>query len=474
MNRFQKGLLAGTSLLLLTFGQQAEAKVQPATIFASDMVLQQQQASLPLWGTATPNKQVSISTSWNKQIYTTRADQQGRWKTTITTPKAGGGPCTITLNDGEPTVLKNILIGEVWICSGQSNMEMPMKGFYGQPLEERTNMDIMCSTNPALRLFNVERCSVVEPQTDVKGQWMLATPASVRDFSAVAYYFGSQLQQTLGIPVGLVSTYWGGSSVEAWMSREMLAQYPEIQLPKVPKDIKVQNRTPSTLYNGMMHPIKELGMRGMIWYQGESNVERANQYTALFEHFILSLRKEWKVGEFPFFFCQIAPYYHYKDNNSAFLREAQQEAELRIPNTGMAVLLDAGDRDCIHPQKKKVVGQRLALQALVRTYGMAGAAAQSPVYKELTTRNDTAILSFDRAPVGITSYNKPLKLFTVAGEDQVFHPAKAWMVGNTKVYVVSEQVKKPVAVRYAFDNYVEGELFGVEGLPVSSFRTDRF
>lgn len=471
INKLRNTLLGTTALLVCgALSTQAEAKVKPATIFASDMVLQQQQKSLPLWGTATPGKPVSILTSWNKQTYTTRADQQGRWKVQITTPPAGG-PYSITFNDGETTTLQNILIGEVWICSGQSNMEMPMKGFPGQPLEEDTNMDVMCSTNNSLRLFNVERSSVVEPQNDVKGQWKTACPAAVRDFSAVGYYFGSLLQQQLGIPVGLVSTYWGGSSVEAWMSREMLAQYPDIKLPQTPADIKVANQTPTTLYNGMIHPISGLGMKGFIWYQGESNVERADQYAALFGHFITSLRKEWNQGEFPFYFCQIAPYTYYKVN-SAFLREAQQEVELTVPNTGMAVLMDAGLKGGIHPSKKKTAGQRLAIQALVRTYGMEGATAQSPVYKEMKIENDTLVLSFDRAPMGITSYYRPITQLTVAGEDGIFHPAKAW-IKDRKLYVKSDKVQKPTAARYAFDNWVEAELFGTEGLPISSFRTDK-
>lgn len=465
-----KNTLQALACMLILIASSTQAKVKPAAIFADNMVMQQQMKALPLWGTATPNQTVTLVTSWNKKTYTTRSDQQGRWRTTIETPKAGG-PYSITLKDNETTTLNDLLIGEVWVCSGQSNMEMPMKGFPGQPLEEDTNLDVLCATNNQLRLFNVERSSVIEPQNDVKGEWKKATPATVRDFSAVGYYFGSLLQSVLGVPIGLVSTHWGGSSVEAWMSREMLAQFPDLPLPQTKEDIKELQRTPTTLYNGMMHPLSGMGMKGMIWYQGESNVDRANQYAALFGHFITSLRKEWNVGEFPFYFCQISPYLYYKPN-SAFLREAQQAVELTVPNTGMAVLMDAGLKGGIHPQKKKVAGQRLALQALVRTYGIEGAAAQSPVYKELKIQSDTLIMSFDRAPMGITSYYKPIQQMTVAGEDGVFHPAKAW-IKDRKLYVKSEQVQKPVSARYAFDNWVEAELFGVEGLPISSFRTDQ-
>lgn len=458
-------------LLFVALSTQAEAKVKPANIFASNMVLQQQMQALPLWGTASANKQVVIKTSWDNRTYNTRADKQGRWQVTIATPKAGG-PYTITLNDGEETALNNILIGEVWVCSGQSNMEMPMKGFPAQPLQQGADTDILYSTNDALRLFNIERNAALEPQDNVKGEWFTAAPATVSNFSATAYYFGSMLQKVLNVPVGLVSSHWGGSSIEAWMSREMLAQYPDITIPSSMEGVGAKQQVPTLLYNGMLHPIKSLGIKGFIWYQAESNVNRINQYASLFETYITSLRKEWNIGQFPFYYCQIAPYTYYKPN-SAFLREAQLQVESRVPNTGMTVLMDAGEKACIHPRWKKTTGQRLAQQALVNTYKIGGTSGYSPVYKDMKTQNDTLILSFDRAPRGLTAYYKPLTLFTVAGEDQKFYPAKAWIKAD-KVYVTSNKVKVPVAARYAFENYAEGELFGAEGMPVSSFRTDQF
>lgn len=459
-----------TGLCLSLLPNQMVAKVKPATIFSDKMVLQQQREKLPLWGTATPNKQVRIMTSWDNKSYTASADKSGKWKTTISTPKAGG-PYTISFNDGDTTYLNNILIGEVWLCSGQSNMEMPMKGLPGQPVEG-ANMEIMCSANPNLRFFNVAHTTIVTPQEDVKGEWVTAAPATVRDFSATAYYFGRLLQNILNVPVGLITSHWGGSNQEAWMSKEMLSDFPDIALPTVASDIKEAHRTPTTLYNGMIHPLEGLGIQGMIWYQGESNIDRTPQYADLFAKFITSLRANWKQGEFPFYFCQLAPYAHYKPN-SAFLREKQLEVEAKVPNVGMAVLLDVGMKDGIHPMQKKVPGERLALQALSRTYGITGAACQSPRYKSMTIQNDTIILNFDRAPMELTAYYKPLRLFTVAGENQQFYPAKAW-IKKDQVFVLSDKVKQPVAARYAFDNFVEGDLFSAEGLPVSSFRTDKF
>lgn len=458
-------------ILAVILSAPAEAKVKPGALFADNMVLQQQTKALPIWGTASVGKQISIKTSWDNRTYSTTADHQGKWRTTISTPQAGG-PYTITLNDGEALILRNILIGEVWLCGGQSNMEMPMRGFNVQPLEKGTHMDIMTSSNDALRLFNIKRLATLTPQQETDGKWLPATPANVAPFSATAYYFGSLLQQSLGIPVGVITTYWGASSIEAWMSREMLAEFSDIRYPETLNGIERKQQVPTALHNGMLNPIRGAAIKGMIWYQAESNIDNISQYANRFGKFITSMRKDWNIGEFPFYYCQIAPYQYYQ-KNSAFLREAQLQVESSTPNVGMAVLLDAGERACIHPQKKKTAGQRLALQALVRTYGLEGMPGQSPVYKDMTIQNDTVVLSFDRAPMGLTSYYKPITLFTVAGKDQVFYPAKAWIKVN-KVYLISDKVSQPIAARYAFNNWVEAELYGVEGLPVSSFRTDTF
>ena len=459
-------------ILFLSTVSFVEAKVKPATIFADNMVLQQQQINHAIWGTASPNKSVLITTSWDNRTYKVFTNSKGQWKTTIRTPKAGG-PYTITFNDGEKTVLNGILIGEVWLCGGQSNMEMPMKGFPGQPLEENTIMDITNSDNPNIRIFIVERNSTLIPQDNVKGNWLKANPESVKNFSAAAYYFGKLIQKNLNVPVGLIGSYWGASTIEAWMSREMLADFSEIKIPQAQSDIKSPNQTPTLLYNGMLHPLAGLNMRGMLWYQGEANVEKPILYESLLEKYVGSLRKEWNIGDFSFFYCQIAPYPYYKVN-SAFFREAQANAESKIVNSGMVVLTDSGLKAGIHPQKKKVVGERLALQALGRTYDIKGVTYQSPTYQSMKIQNDTVIVDFDHAPMGLTSYYKPLKLFTVASKDQKFYPATKVWIKQKQVFIISDEVKKPVAVRYAFENYIDGDLFGVEGLPVSSFRTDHF
>lgn len=452
----------------------AQAKVTLPKIFSDGMVMQQQ-TKANLWGDAKANATVKITTSWNKKTITTKADNDGKWRTSVETP-AAGGPYSITLNDGEKTELSNILMGELWICSGQSNMEMPMKGFKNQPVDNAVE-DILHSGDQQMRLFTVKRVSKYAPADDVIGDWKEASPEAVRNFSATAYYFGRELRRMLGVPVGLIVTSWGGSSCEAWMNRDWLKAFPQIELPTSQETIKSKNRTATVLYNGMLKPLIGVAMRGVIWYQGEENVSRSSYYADLFSRMIKGWRDEWQEGEFPFYYCQIAPYDYslikWEQYNSAFLREQQAKAEKMNKNVGMAVLMDAGLEYGIHPRKKQLAGMRLALLALSNTYGMKGITAESARYKDVEFKGDTAVITFERADMWIYGKNG-LKsdLVEVAGEDHVFHPAKAW-IERSKLFVKSDDVKKPVAVRYAFKDWADGDLF-CDGLPVSSFRTDNW
>lgn len=450
------------------------AKVVLPKIFASGMVMQQQ-TDANLWGEAKADATVKIATSWNKKTVSVKAGNDGKWAAKIQTP-AAGGPYSITFNDGEKTVIDNILVGELWICSGQSNMEMPMKGFKNQPVENAVE-DILHSGDNKMRLFTVKRTSLFQPATDVVGEWKEASPEAVRNFSATAYYFGRELRRMLNVPVGLIVTSWGGSSCEAWMNRDWLKAFPQIELPASQETIKSKNRTATVLYNGMLRPLIGVSMRGVIWYQGEENVSRSGYYADLFSRMIKGWREEWKEGDFPFYYCQIAPYDYniigWGQYNSAFLREQQAKAEKMNKNVGMACLMDAGLEYGIHPRKKQLAGMRLALLALDKTYGIKGITSETARYKDVEFKGDTAVITFERA--GMWVYGKDgLKsnLFEVAGEDRVFHPAKAW-IERSKLYVKCDEVKKPVAVRYAFKDWADGDLF-CDGLPVSSFRTDNW
>lgn len=456
-------LLAATS---------AEAKVTLPKMFSDGMVMQRE-TTANVWGNAEKSATVKVSPSWTKKTYTAKADGNGKWKVAIDTPEAGG-PYSITFNDGEKTVLDNILIGELWVCSGQSNMEMQMKGFKAQPVEGAMT-DGLNSRDPQLRLFTVKRNSKFEPVDTVSGRWYEANTGSVREFSATAYYFGRMLRQVLDVPVGLITVAWGGSACEAWMTADWLKAFPDAKIPKSPEDIKSKNRTPTVLYNGMMHPLIGMAMRGVIWYQGEDNVNRYKTYGDMLATMIRGWRSEWNIGDFPFYYCQIAPYDYSLinwDYNSALLREQQARVETMVPNTAMAVLMDAGLEYGIHPRKKRQAGERLAVLALKNTYNIAGL-PEFARYKDVEFKGDTAVVSFDKSKEWVYFNNGTTSnLFEIAGEDRVFYPAKAWTERN-RVYLKSEKVSKPVAVRYAFKNWADGDLF-CDGLPISSFRSDNW
>jgi sialate O-acetylesterase len=457
----------------------ASATVKPASIFTDHMVLQQQ-SNVAIWGWAKPSGKVKINTSWNKQNYAVTADQTGKWKVKVTTPSAGG-PYEIEFNDGEKLVLTDILIGEVWFCGGQSNMEMPMKGFKSQPIIG-SNEVILKSANKNIRLYTVPRSSITERQDNSKASpWKLAAPETVSNFSATAYYFGSLLSEILNVPIGMINDSYGGSTIEAWMSPEDLKPFTEIKIPSKGDNIKEVSRTPTTLYNGMLYPVIGYGIKGAIWYQGESNYDRADRYEDLFPAMVASWRKNWDNGEFPFYYAQIAPYNYAQltpdhiggKYNSAVLRDAQRKSLTKIPNSGMAVLMDIGEEKSIHPANKKQGGQRLAYLALAQTYGIKGFGFASPSYESLNIEKNTAVIKFQNVPNGLTSFGKELSLFEIAGADQKFYPAKAVIKGSS-INVSAAEVKVPVAVRYAFKDFVTGDLFGNDGLPVSSFRTDNW
>ena len=465
-------------IISLLFPLGMQAKVRLTSIWGDNMVLQQQ-SEVTFHGKASANSKITIEASWNHRKLTTRSDQHGNWNIQLPTP-AAGGPYTITFSDGEALTLNNILLGEVWFCSGQSNMEMPVRGFRGQPVYGSQPYIVAADSKRELRLFTVKRDWSTTPKEEgITGYWSELSPKEVGDFSATAYFFGDLLQRSLDIPVGLIHCSWSASKIETWMDKETLSQFPEIQLPDI-EQIKFDwpAGTPTLLWNAMVNPWKGFPVKGVIWYQGEDNWNRAHTYADMFTTLINGWRTEWKQGDFPFYYCQIAPYDYgiitergKEVINTAYLREAQAQVEHRVPNTGMAVLLDAGMEKGIHPARKQVAGERLALLALTKTYGIEGVNGESPYYKSIEIKNDTVIVSFERAGMWISGKNCfESKNFEVAGEDKVFYPAKAW-IERSKMLVKSEMVPHPVAVRYGFVNYVEGDVY-CDGLPLGSFRSD--
>jgi sialate O-acetylesterase len=469
------------------------------------MVLQRNM-EVTIWGWAEPGERVCVGCDWQKDAsYDCVTDGDGKWQVKVTTPKAGG-PYTISVTGRNKLTLRNVLVGEVWVCSGQSNMKWRVKN------SANPEREIASARHPNIRLFNVEETHAAAPQPDCEGSWAVCSPKMVEDFSAVAYYFGRSLHKELNVPIGLIETAWGGTLAEAWTRWEILVSDPDLKPiterfdeawakyleaikdyaqeltawasqvelacekaaprppePKKPKSPEHHN-APSRLYNGMIAPLIPYGIRGAIWYQGESNVSRAYQYRKLFPAMIQNWRTDWGQGEFPFYYVQIAPWKYNDKLAAAELRVAQLMA-MAVPNTGMVVTTDIGDVQDIHPKNKQEVGRRLALWALAKTYGRDGVAYSGPIYRSMGVKGDKIRLSFDHTFGGLVAKDGPLTHFEIAGTDKDFVEAKAVIDGDT-VVVSSNKVAEPVAVRYGWSNTAQPNLFNDEGLPASPFRTD--
>lgn len=455
--------------LFMLVNMAASAKVILPAVIDHNMVLQQK-TNTALWGKARPAAKVKITTSWNGKSYTAQAGGDSLWRVSVSTP-AAGGPFSITFDDGEKLVLKNILIGEVWVCSGQSNMSMPVKGFRNQPIEGSTDL-LINAKNPKIRFFQVTRQVSDRAQFDAKASpWEEADVKSVNEMSAVGYLFAKIIQEKLDVPVGILHTSWGGTRIEAWMSAPGLQSFSSVKVPAPGDGTKLNQNSPTVLYNAMVNPLVGFSIKGVLWYQGEANRRNAQEYSQMMQSMVSDWRKRWNCGEWPFYYVQIAPYKYENDKKSAYLREAQLQALKLIPNSAMAVTADIGKELSIHPPDKITVAKRLAYCALARDYGISQLPYQGPVYKSMKINNDTVDITFNEAQNGLYAGAKDLTLFEIAGEDKVFHAAEA-KITSTGIRVQSGQVKKPVAVRYAFKDWFTGELFNTEGLPASPFRTD--
>lgn len=460
-------------ILLLTaailIAADASSKITLPAIISNGMVLQQK-SKTALWGKAKAGSKVNVITSWNKKTHLVTASKNGDWKVFVETPGAGG-PYTISFNDGEKLVLNDILIGEVWLCSGQSNMEMQVKGYPNQPILNSNDL-LTDADEPGVRLFRVERNMSRTPLTELNAKWEHTNSETVGQFSAVGYQFARMLQQKLKVPVGIIQSAFGGTVIEAWMDKKSFAGVTDF---KIPADtVKMIKNEPFVLFNAMINPIAGFNIKGALWYQGENNRFNAGTYDKKMEAMVKGWRSLWACGEFPFYYVQLAPN-AYKDGKDQVpvIYEAQSRAMSLIPNSGMVVSVDAGSQTTIHPPDKTTISKRLLYWALAKTYGKKGIVYSGPAYKSLNVENGRAIVVFDDAPLGLTTYNKPLISFEIAGEDKIFHPATAVISGKT-VLVQSDEVKKPVAVRYAFKDRSEGNLYNVEGLPAAPFRTDNW
>ena len=468
--------ISSLAAIFMLFAQFLLAEVSLPAIVSSNMVLQRN-TTVALWGWADAGEKVSIGASWLEETLIVEANSEGKWSVEVETTDSKEPQSLLIKGLDSEISLDNILFGEVWICSGQSNMQQPVTGYDGQPTFG-SSMALAHASNPDLRLFSVDRMASKTPENELAEYtpWQEANPVNVADFSAVAYFFGQQLQEILDVPVGMIHTSWGGSSVQAWISKEVISQFQEVDLSNVDLS-EGTNHIPTALYNAMIHPLIPYTIAGALWYQGESNRLEPEAYTELFPAMVKDWRARWGIGDFPFYYAQIAPYWYnnfeaYETaENSAFIREAQLHCMELIPNSGMAVTMDIGDDYCIHPPKKKEVADRLLFNALNQTYGFTSIDYAGPVYESMEEKEGGLLLKFKHAETGLFAYDR-LEGFEIAGADKVFYPAEASIEGRMNLLVKSDQVQHPVAVRYAWCNWIEGTLFDTSLLPASSFRTD--
>ena len=466
-------------LMLLCAAVMMQAKVVLPPVFADNMVLQQQ-SDAAVWGKAAPGAKVVITTTWAKAKTVVKAGEDGKWFARVATPVAGG-PYEITFNDGDKVTLKNVLIGEVWICSGQSNMFQPMKGYSAQPTAGGADLILDAKPSTPIRSCTVERTYALEPQDECKCTWYVNDQEGVAEASATAYFFAKRIYDVLGIPVGIIHASWGGTPIRSWMSREVLeAEFASEVSIKHLKDGKLPKGKPhysaGVLYNGMLKSLIPFTAKGFLWYQGCADRNQYKLYKRLQTEFAKMLRKDWGNDKMPFYFTQIAPYkYDDPEGRSAgFMMWAQAQTLETIPYSGMATTHDAGEFHCIHPANKKAVGDRLAYLALANDYGVKCVEAKAPMPKEIKFSEGAAYVEFECSELGVSPINKELVgSFELAGEDKVFYPAVAILRNDRKsIKVTSPQVPAPVAVRYGMRNWSEALIFNNFGVPASPFRSD--
>ena len=476
-----------TLVCLLAMSAMAEVKL-PA-VLGNDMVLQRN-SEVNLWGSAKPNKSVTIRTSWNGKKYKVKSDADGKWAVKVATGEAGG-PYEIEFSDGDKLKLTGVLLGEVWVCGGQSNMEMPIKGFVAQPVQGAAEAIRESYAHPDIRIFNVERNKVATPQDDCKGVWQKPTPQNVANCSATAYFYGRMLTDLLGVPVGIVTSYWGGTKAEVWMTREAIETTEGIDHAFALKP-DGNGWGPQEMYNGMIHPITRFTAKGFIWYQGCSNRDRAFDYGKLLVSLIKNWRQAWGNDEMPFLIAQLVQYRYDGEKYLSLpvVIEGQYYAAQTLKNVYVAPTTDLSFGSIIHPPFKREVGERLAGIALDKSYGMPGFGSESPRFKSMEVQGNKVVLhftgmadsdKFDAVGDNFSWVDKNMKIirlkgFEIAGADGKFYPANArnsWPVSD-RITVESDSVKNPVAVRYAFRNCIDANVITGMGTPLAPFRTDNW
>lgn len=471
-------ILFFAALSTMTLGSQA--KVRLPHIIGDNMILQQD-SKARLWGWDTPGKAVKVNVSWSKETFSAKTDNNGKWILEVQTPKASYTPLSITFNDGDKTTISNVLSGEVWVCAGQSNMEMPVKGFGNCPVEGYNKAVMNANEYKGIHYVKIPSVMSTKPLDNSQCEWKVISPETVGDASATGYFFAQAINKTLNIPVGLVMANKGGTRVESWLDRDYLEKNTTESLDSMAmiKKFPYDYLRPLLWGNGTFSPILKYTVKGIIFYQGCSNVgDPAGQYTKRLNDLVSQWRRDFKLGEIPFYFVQIAPYFN-SDVNGDWgpkLREQQFNASKIIPNSGIVCtddLVYPYESQQIHPSQKQQVGERLALQALNKTYGMKDIWCESPEFKDMKISNDTCYINLKNDYNAISRY-EDIHGFEVAGADKVFHKANASYYWTKGLIITCPEVKTPVAVRYAFRNWGYGNVKNGALLPLFPFRTDNW
>ncbi len=440
----------------------ANANVSLPAIFGDHMVMQQN-AELKLWGWGKPLENIAVKSSWSSDTLKTVVSNNGNWEVKLNTPVAGG-PYEITIQGYNKVTIQDILMGDVWLCSGQSNMEWSVNHgiINGDEAAKKANHE-------DIRLFHVTWKTSPYKCIDVDGKWVKCTPETMRSFSAIGYFFGEEINSKLDIPIGLISSNWGGTPIETWIPESVILSDTKLYdaANRVPFFPWAPNK-PGYVYNAMLAPIMPFNIKGALWYQGEANVDNAFAYTLMLETLVENWREGFNI-DFSFIYAQIAPFMYYQDDSGVKVRDAQRRALKTIPNSAMVILSDIGDTIDIHPRKKIEAGKRFAHHALNHTYGLQEYGVSGPLYKDHVIDKNKVIVSFDFAE-GLHCNEKEIGMFEIAGEDQKWYKAKASMK-NQQIILSSTKVKKPVYIRYGWNNTASSTLFNKNNLPASSFTT---
>ncbi|HDZ04318.1 hypothetical protein LCGC14_0206320 [marine sediment metagenome] len=442
----------------------AKAEITLPKIFSDEMVLQRE-TSVLLYGWANPNEEITIYTSWNDATVNVKTGNNAKWEVTVETPKAGGPYQIFFKGKTNEIILKDVLIGEVWICSGQSNMEWSANS----KIENR-DFEVANANYPNIRLFTVAKRTAKYPQEDVSGSWATCSPETMQDFSAVAYFFARRIQEELNIPIGLIDNAWGATSAEVWTPESVFKEHPEfVEAHKMIKPNKWVTVEKSSLYNAMTAPLTKFKIGGALWYQGESNAPNAENYQNLFTNMITSWRTEWQ-DDFPFYYVQIAPFKYDDEFKGGIVRDQQRRA-LSLKNTGMAMTSDICKVEDIHPLNKQDVGLRLGNIALKNHYNLLqDQEVYGPLFDSSEIIGNQIKINFNHAE-GLYNKSKKIDLFEISKEEGQWFAAKA-KIKNGAVIVSSKEVKNPKRVRYAWRSTDIGALFNEVGLPASTFTSE--